>query len=62
MTRDRCFDFLNISPKNRRKIGRFGVKTKLNYAKITLVFEKNAQFFRRELPKITENYDHNIDP
>jgi hypothetical protein len=29
---------------------------------ITLVFEKNANFFRRKLAKIAENCDHNIDP
>jgi hypothetical protein len=29
---------------------------------ITLVFEKNANFFRRKWAKITENCDHNIDP
>jgi hypothetical protein len=29
---------------------------------ITLVFEKNANFFRRKLSKIAENCDHNIDP
>jgi hypothetical protein len=29
---------------------------------ITLVFEKNANFFRRTLAKIAENCDHNIDP
>jgi hypothetical protein len=29
---------------------------------ITLVFEKNAKFFRRKLGKIAENCDHNIDP
>jgi phosphomevalonate kinase len=27
-----------------------------------LVFEKNAKFFRRNLSKIAENRDHNIDP
>jgi hypothetical protein len=27
-----------------------------------LVFEKNANFFRRKLAKIAENCDHNIDP
>jgi hypothetical protein len=27
-----------------------------------LVFEKNANFFRRKLSKIAENCDHNIDP
>jgi hypothetical protein len=37
----------------------------LDYAKkliITLVFENNANFFRRKLSKIAENCDHNIDP
>jgi hypothetical protein len=29
---------------------------------ITLVFKKNANFFRRKLGKIAENCDHNIDP
>jgi hypothetical protein len=29
---------------------------------ITLVFEKNANFFRRKLSKIAENCDHSIDP
>jgi hypothetical protein len=29
---------------------------------ITLVFKKNANFFRRKLAKIAENCDHNIDP
>jgi hypothetical protein len=29
---------------------------------ITLVFEKNANFFCRKLSKIVENCDHNIDP
>jgi hypothetical protein len=29
---------------------------------ITLVFEINANFFRRKLAKIAENNDHNIDP
>jgi hypothetical protein len=29
---------------------------------IILVFEKNANFFRRKLSKIAENCDHNIDP
>jgi hypothetical protein len=27
-----------------------------------LVFEKNANFFRRKFAKIAENCDHNIDP
>jgi hypothetical protein len=27
-----------------------------------LVFEKNANFFRRKLSKIAESFDHNIDP
>jgi hypothetical protein len=49
-----------VSPKKLR----FGLKTKLNYAKlliITLVFEKNA-IFCRKLSKIAENCDHNIGP
>jgi hypothetical protein len=25
-------------------------------------FEKNANFFRRKMAKIAENFDHNIDP
>jgi hypothetical protein len=29
---------------------------------ITLVFEKKRQFFHRQLSKIAENCDHNIDP
>jgi hypothetical protein len=29
---------------------------------LTLVFEKNANFFRRKLSKIAENCEHNIDP
>jgi hypothetical protein len=29
---------------------------------ISLVFKKNADFFRRKLGKIAENCDHNIDP
>jgi hypothetical protein len=29
---------------------------------ITLVFEKNANIFRRKSAKIAENCDHNIDP
>jgi hypothetical protein len=28
---------------------------------ITLVFEKDANFFAENCPKIAENYDHNID-
>jgi hypothetical protein len=50
--------------KNRQKIG---VLTQ-NKAKlfrnliIALVFEKNANFFRRKLAKSAENCDHNIDP
>jgi hypothetical protein len=47
--RDRCYDFLNIfAEKFSEKIGFFLLKIKLNYAKsniITLVFEKNANFF-----------------
>jgi hypothetical protein len=45
---DRFYDFFYVfSPKNWRKDWRFLLKTKLNYAKIciTLVSEKNANFF-----------------
>jgi uncharacterized protein YijF (DUF1287 family) len=28
---------------------------------ITLVFDRNANFFRRKLAKFAENCDHNID-
>jgi hypothetical protein len=57
--------FYIFSLKNFAEKWRFLLKTKLNYAKnwiITLVFEKNANFFRRKLAKIAENFDHNIDP
>jgi hypothetical protein len=56
--------FIIFSPKNRRKKWRFWLKLKLNFKKwiITLVFEKNANFFRRKLSKIAENCDLNIDP
>jgi hypothetical protein len=54
--------FKIFSPKNWR----FWLKTKLNYVFknfiITLVFEKNANFFRQKLSKIAENCDHNIVP
>jgi hypothetical protein len=52
-----------FSPKNLAK--KFAFLTKLNFEKyliITLVFRKNAIFFRRKLGKIAENCDHNIDP
>jgi hypothetical protein len=48
-----------------RKYWRFLLKLLLVFAKIviiTLVFEKNANFFCRKLAQIAENYDHNIDP
>jgi hypothetical protein len=32
------------------------------YLIMTLVSERNANFFRRKLAKIAENCDHNIDP
>jgi hypothetical protein len=57
-----------FSPKNLAKKWRFLLKLLLGFAKIviiTLVFEKNANFFAencRKLSKIAENCDHNIDP
>jgi hypothetical protein len=60
-TRDRCHDF----KKNCRKNWSFFAQTTASFCKnmiITLVFEKNANFFRRKLAKIAENCDHNIDP
>jgi hypothetical protein len=62
---DRCYDFLNIFAEKFSKKWRFLLKLLLVLAKIviiTLVFEKNANFFRRKLGKIAENCDHNIDP
>jgi hypothetical protein len=65
-SRDRCYDFLKkFSPKNSAKNWHFRLKTKLGklckILLITLVFEKNANFFRQILSKISENCDHNID-
>jgi hypothetical protein len=40
--------------QNKGKLGKILI--------ITLVFEENANFFRRKLAKIAENCDHNIDP
>jgi hypothetical protein len=54
-----------FSHKNLAKKSAFLTQTKGNFAEkviITLVFEKNANFFRRKLAKIAENCDHNIDP
>jgi hypothetical protein len=66
VTRDRCYDFLNIlAEKFSEKIGVFLLKLLLVFAKIviiTLAFEKNANFFAEKLSKIAENCDHNIDP
>jgi hypothetical protein len=65
LSRDRRYDFFNIFAENFSE--KIGVLTQ-NKAKlckiliITLVFEKNAIFFRRKLSKIAENCDHNIDP
>jgi hypothetical protein len=63
--RDRCYDFLNIfAEKFSTIIGVFDSnKAKLcKILIITLVFEKNANFFRRKLSKIAEKCDHNIEP
>jgi hypothetical protein len=51
--------------KIRRKNLAFLTQSKSKIYKIltiTLVFEKNANFFRRKLTKIAENCDHNVDP
>jgi hypothetical protein len=51
--------------KNIAKILAFLAHTTASFCKTfikTLVFEKNANFFRRKSAKIAENYDHNIDP
>jgi hypothetical protein len=58
-------NFKIFLPKNLAKILAFLTQTTAYFAKkviITLVFEKNANFFRRKLAKITENCDHNIEP
>jgi hypothetical protein len=62
---DRCLIFKIFSPKIFAKNWRFWHKTKLIFWKkliTTLVFKKNANFFRQKLGKIAENCDHNIDP
>jgi hypothetical protein len=65
MTWDRCYDFLNIFVEKFSKKLAFLTQNKAKLCKsliITLVFEKNAIFFRRKLSKIAENCVHNIDP
>jgi hypothetical protein len=65
LTRDRCYDFKNIFAEKIGKKLAFYAQNKAKLCKnwiITLVFEKNANFFRRKLAKIAENCDHNIDP
>jgi hypothetical protein len=64
--RDRCNDYLYIFAKTfGEKIG-FLTQNKAKLCKIliiTLVFEKNANFFAENCQtKIAENCDHNIDP
>jgi hypothetical protein len=57
--------FKIFSPKNSAKKLAFLTQNKDKLCKnsiITLVFEKNANFFRRKLSKIAENCDHNIGP
>jgi hypothetical protein len=54
-----------FSPKNSAKKMAFLTQNKGKICKIliiTLVFEKNANFFAKKLAKIAENCDHNIDP
>jgi hypothetical protein len=64
---DRCYDLKKIfSPKNSaKKLAFFFAQNKAKLCKIliiTLVFDINANFFRRKLVKIAENFEHNIDP
>jgi hypothetical protein len=57
--------FKIFSPKNSAKKLAFLTRNKASFAKIviiTLVFEKNVNFFRQNLAKIAENCDHYIDP
>jgi hypothetical protein len=56
--------FKIFSPKKSAKKLAFLTRNKAKLCKIliiTLVFEKNAYFFRQKLSKIAENCDHNID-
>jgi hypothetical protein len=60
-----CYDFKNIFAEKIAKQLAFFTQNKAKLCKIliiTLVFEENANFFRRKLSKIVENYDYNIDP
>jgi hypothetical protein len=62
---DRCYDFLNVFAEKFSKKLAFLTHNKAKICKIliiTLVFEKNANFFRRNFSKIAENCDQNIDP
>jgi hypothetical protein len=64
--RDRCCDFFEfISPKHLAKkmalLTQNTISSCKKFAKIALVFEKNA-IFRQILAKIATNCDHNIDP
>jgi hypothetical protein len=52
-------------PKKFAKILAFFAQTTASFCKnsiVTLVFEKNANFFRQKLAKIAENCNNNIDP
>jgi hypothetical protein len=54
-----------FSPNFSAKKLAFFIRNKAKFSKIliiTLIFEKNAIFFRRKLSKIAENCDHNIGP
>jgi hypothetical protein len=63
---DRCYDLKKyFRRKIQRKNWRFFAQNKAKLCKIliiTLVFDINANFFRRKLVKIAENFEHNIDP
>jgi hypothetical protein len=57
--------FKIFSPKNLAKKLAFLLKLLLVFCKNcdhNIVFWEKRQFFRRKLSKISENFDHNIDP
>jgi hypothetical protein len=57
--------FKIFSPKTLAKKLTFFSQTTASFCKVgivTLVFKKNAKFFRPKSGKIAENCDHKIDP
>jgi hypothetical protein len=65
MAWDRCYDFLNISPKNFAIKLAFLTQNKAKFWKKSWSehwYLRKTPIFRRKLGKIAENCDHNIDP